>query len=659
MIKAGISIIIPTLNEEKHIGSILNCLAKQTYKEFETIIVDASSDKTKDKVMEYKEKLNLKIITSGIKNVAHQRNLGVKNAKYNRLLFLDADVEIENNFLEQSIKKENLNTIMIPQYLPRTKDIKYMIFFKAINNLFALFSKLKPCGLGMCIFSSKAIHQKINGFDEKLSWTDDADYVKRGSKYGRYEILKSKVFCSVRRFENEGTKKTMWKWLKAYCYFMTNKQKLSNDIPYFISEKRYRLTLVQPKFENVSVNKLPPLSLLQIASLTPKKYDIEVIDENVEKFKIKETDLVGISVHTTSTRRAYEIANEYQKIGVPVILGGIHVSLNPKEAMRHCSSVVIGEADYIWPKILTDFEKNKLNKVYSVSEKPELRNLPLLKRDLIKDKKYFIKNLIQTSRGCPFSCDFCCVHVFNGRLMRKYPIEHVIKEIKEIKKGKGALRNIILFTDDNIIGDEEYARKMFNRITALNIKWGAQASIDIAKKEDLLDLAYKSGCRALYIGLESVNQSGLNEQNKKNDVDKYNILIKKIQDKGIILECSFILGLDSDKKECFTKTLEFCEKNNIDLASFHPLLPFPGTKLFDKLKEENRILVKDNRYLFVPKHFTYDELITNVSKMYKKYYSWKNILKRVLLSVKRKNSIKYIISLLILSIMKRKECYKI
>lgn len=234
MKEEGLSIIIPTLNEEKYVGKLLDCLTKQTYKNFEVIVVDGSSDKrTKNLVMGYKGRLNLMWMTSKKRHVSSQRNLGAKEAKYLRLLFLDADSEVGDRFIEESIKNSEIDSIIIPNYIPNSNRLKHHIFFSLINSFFWLLRGIKPCGIGICIFSSRDIHKKIKGFDESFQWTDDMDYVSRAAAYFKYKITKAKVLASVRRFDEQGTRHTMKKWLKAYWFFLNNNTKKTNEIQYF------------------------------------------------------------------------------------------------------------------------------------------------------------------------------------------------------------------------------------------------------------------------------------------------------------------------------------------------------------------------------------------------------------------------------------------
>ncbi len=230
-----VSIIIPTLNEEKYIGKLLNCLVRQTYKDFEVVVVDGNSeDRTKEVIKKYKNKLDLKLINSKKKNIALQRNLGAEKARHSAIIFIDADVIIEMNFLQKSIAqiRNRKAKAAIPKYIPLDKKWYYKLFFSIINFTLWLTQKVKPCGIGICIFSNKITHNKVKGFNENLFWTDDMEYIYKLSKKIKITRLSTNAYLSVRRFEKEGTKKTMKKWIKSYFYFLSGRMDKTNLIEY-------------------------------------------------------------------------------------------------------------------------------------------------------------------------------------------------------------------------------------------------------------------------------------------------------------------------------------------------------------------------------------------------------------------------------------------
>ena len=417
-----------------------------------------------------------------------------------------------------------------------------------------------------------------------------------------------------------------------------------------------RLTLITPRWQkglwSVKMFMMPSLGTLVLASVTPEDIEVELIDENVEPIPFKQTDLVGISATTSSATRAYEIADRYREMGIKVILGGIHPSTLPEEAVQHADCVVIGEADEIWPTVLEDFQYNDLKQFYRANSKPNIRNLPMLRRDLLKRQLYVFPNIIQTARGCPYDCDFCSVSQFNGRHIRMRSVEQVVEEIRvELEREKQEqikslywrfarwlTKRFIFFADDNIVANRQHATSLFRALIPLNIRWGSQCSIDIAKDETLLQLAAESGCKALFIGFESLSQEALKEihKGKSYKAREYEQLIQRIHSYGIAVETSFMFGFDTDDKDVFRRTVNFCYRNNIQVSQFSVLTPLPGTKLFQRLEREGRILTYDwSLYdvfhtVFQPKQMTPDELQQGLEQAYRDFYSFGSISKRVL-----------------------------
>ncbi len=372
---------------------------------------------------------------------------------------------------------------------------------------------------------------------------------------------------------------------------------------------------------------LPPLNLLYLAALTPRDIEVTLTDEHVDKIDFEEeVDLVGITSLTATAPRAYEIADEFRKRGIKVVLGGIHPSVLPQEAVQHADAVVIGEAENLWPQVIEDFTKERLKKFYQSSQKPSLENLPLPRRDLLQGKRYLTKNFIQTTRGCPFNCDFCSVTMFFGKRHRFRPIADVIKEIESLNG------NFTVFADDNVAAHTKYAKELFKALVPCKKRWFSQADLTIAQDEELLRLAAKSGCEGLYIGLESLTDVGLKKFKKQINFKE---AVNRLKSYGIRVEGSFIFGFDSDDKKVFEKTLKFAQELRLDMVTFHLLTPLPGTKLYEKLEEENRIVERDwSKYdlstvVFEPKQMTREELQEGVRWAMQEFYSLFSITKRL------------------------------
>ena len=385
--------------------------------------------------------------------------------------------------------------------------------------------------------------------------------------------------------------------------------------------------------------KVPPHNLLIVSALTPKDIEVEIIDENIEEIDFdKKADLVGITTMTASSPRAYEIADTFRERGIPVIFGGIHATVLPEETAQHADAVVIGEAEGLWEKLIEDFKKGgkqALDKFYKSSQRPDPVKIPIPRRELIKDKGYLLSRFLQLTRGCPFDCSFCSVSKFFGKKYRFRPIKKVIEEIRGMI-GKPLKTRFLGFLDDNIVGDINYARELFKALIPYKLLWIGQSSINIAQHGDVLQLAAASGCKGLFIGFESISESSLREANKsQNKIKFYERAIKKIHQFGISIEGAFIFGFDHDDKSIFKKTVQFIEKVKLDAVQFSILTPLPGTRLYEKLEKEDRIIDRNwSNYdlahvVFQPKLMTPQELKQGFDWAYQRIYRLSSIFKRL------------------------------
>jgi radical SAM superfamily enzyme YgiQ (UPF0313 family) len=392
-----------------------------------------------------------------------------------------------------------------------------------------------------------------------------------------------------------------------------------------------KIKLVMPSMINQEFGLLP-LNLAMLASLTPPDNEISVLDEAVESINFDESvDLVGISCTTTVVPRAYEIAEEYRKRGVKVVLGGTHPTLIPHEAIKHCDAVCIGEAEGSWLEILDDFKKDKLKSFYRNDGYCSLKNLRTPRRDLFDGKNYVPIDGVQTSRGCPFACNFCAVTTIFGHEYRLRPVEDVLAEV-EILKHKH-----IFFYDDNIVGSPKHSKELFRALIPYNKRWIGQASTTVVKDPELMKLMAKSGCKGLFIGFESLSEENLKSSHKKhNNPKQFKEIAKKLHDYGIAISGAFVFGLDDDDKSVFEKTLEFAMDAELDVAQFNWLTPYPGTPIYDRIKAENRMI--DNEWwltgsgqgevVFHPQKMSADELKEGSCWIRKNFYSPSSILKR-------------------------------
>lgn len=380
----------------------------------------------------------------------------------------------------------------------------------------------------------------------------------------------------------------------------------------------------------------PPLSLPIIAALTPPDFEIEIVDENVEALDFdREADIVGISCMTPMARHAYEIASQFKRRGKKVVLGGIHPSLLPEEASFHADSVVIGEAEYTWPLLIEDYRRNELKKIYRSAKRTTLKEAIIPRWDLVKNH-YYVTHVMQTSRGCPFDCEFCSVRAFLGREVCRKPIDDIIMEIEFLKKVDK--HKTIFFCDDNIAFDKMYAKELFRALKQTKITWTAETSIGVADDEELLDLIAESGGKQLFIGFESLTQANLDLMNKgggKNKVENYSESVKRIQSYGIAVIGGFILGYDYDNESVFEKILNFINDTNMMSAQINILSVYPGTRLYERLKKEGRIADVDwskrsrDSVSFAPKHISPDMLLEGYYWLLREVFSLGSISKRL------------------------------
>ena len=375
---------------------------------------------------------------------------------------------------------------------------------------------------------------------------------------------------------------------------------------------------------------LPQMSLAILAALTPERFDIKVTDELVDDIDFAyPADLVALSTNSSNAKRAYEIAGIFRTKGAAVIMGGIHPSVMPEEVLLHADSLLIGEAEEIWPLILDDFLSNRLQQQYRAESFADPSRIPAGRWNVLHQRRYYVPCTFQTSRGCPYGCSFCSSTQFFGMQLRCRPIGQIIAELR------GYRRNIAVFVDDNIAGNPAYARDLFTAMKPLKQRWVAQTSVDIARDTELLRLAAESGCAGLLIGFESINTLNSGDVRKLRKREQYEELIGEIKRHGIGIHGSFIFGFDHDTDEIFDNTVQFVQKNRLEAANYCKLTPFPGTRLFETMSDQGRILHRDwekyDRYniVYAPKNISIEELHRKTAESYMKTYSLASILRRM------------------------------
>lgn len=376
----------------------------------------------------------------------------------------------------------------------------------------------------------------------------------------------------------------------------------------------------------------PSLGLLTIANMLDKEHTVIIENENIEDINFDEgADIVGITITVDVIDRAIEIAKVYRGKGISVVAGGIHITSFPEEAKKHFDAIAIGLAEKTWPNIIQDMKNGELKKIYVCNQEIKGNEIISPGYHLIDKKKYLYCNIISTSRGCPFRCDFCynsCKQYKTLYINR--PIENVIKDIKTIGKRH------VMFIDDNFIGNPKWTLEFVRAIKGLKLKWNAAVSANILEMPDLLDEMALSGCESLFIGFESLNEKSLNNVNKsQNNIKNYELLIDEVHKRGIMINASFVFGLDGDDATTFKTTLDWIVKNKIETVTSHILTPYPGTKLYDDFIRDERITdFNFSKYntanvVFKPQNMTSEELYDGYIWIYKQVYSTKNIFKRM------------------------------
>lgn len=397
--------------------------------------------------------------------------------------------------------------------------------------------------------------------------------------------------------------------------------------------KRPRLLLVYPsthKLGWVRRFQLPSLSLKLVAASTPPEWDIVLADELHEEIPFDgDFDAVGITAMTHQAVRAYQVADRFRSRGIPVILGGMHATVLPDEALQHADAVVIGEAEPVWAQLLEDLKGGRLAPRYSSVPSGEKLVIPWARRDILAGKKYLTTQTLQASRGCPYDCPFCTVTPYFGRSFRYRDTEDILAEMRTFD------RKLTVILDDNILGDPERARPILKGMAGLGLRWGGQANLRFAEDPELVRLLADSGCIGIFVGLESVAGSQANHP-KTGSRYSQSELIKRVRDAGIVLEASMIFGFDDHDEGVFESTIRYMEECRPSIPTFHILTPYPGTALYRQFEQEGRLLHKDwqrydhNQVVFRPKMMSPERLYRGWVAARREVYRWPSIFSRVM-----------------------------
>ena len=399
-------------------------------------------------------------------------------------------------------------------------------------------------------------------------------------------------------------------------------------------KRELRILLINPKRvgrgqSSIRYMNSTPLALPTLKALTPDGVYVHILDENHEEIPFDEHwDLVGITVMLHVSPVAKDVAKEFRKRGTKVVMGGFYPTLWYDQARPHADVIVAGEAESIWGDVIDDLRKGELKPLYKANDLIDLKDIPFIKKEFFSKHDEFYH--VETTRGCPYNCDFCSVTAFYGAKFRHRPIDDVVKQLAEFKD------KLIFFVDDNVLGHPNYAKQLFKEIIPLKLSWSGQFSLNNATRTETLELAAESGCQFLFTGIESLSEENLKAVDKTwARPEKFAEWIKMTHDAGIGLYGSFMFGFEGDDKDIFERTLDFCNENEIELALFSALFPIEGSNFYRQLKEEDRIWETDptrfnGQYsTFHPKQMTSQELDEGLRGLWQSFYSKKSIKKRL------------------------------
>ncbi|MEZ6034212.1 MAG: radical SAM protein [Planctomycetaceae bacterium] len=403
----------------------------------------------------------------------------------------------------------------------------------------------------------------------------------------------------------------------------------------------YRVTIVHPCVGRypgmqryIRTWMMEPLSAATVAALLPINVERQFYDDRLEPIPFDEpTDLIAISVETYTARRAYQIASEYRRRGVPVLMGGFHATLCPEEVLEYCDAIVIGEAESVMPAVIDDFMHGRNEVIYRSEGRPVLTLRP--DRTIFQGKKYLPIRLVEFARGCRFKCDFCAIQSFFKSTHSHQSIENVLQEIHETRR-RGQM---FFFIDDNLTSNPEQAKEMMRALIPLRIRWVSQSAINIAYDEEALELMKRSGCQGILVGFESLDPTALRQMNKDFNLMKGGPAeaMRNFRRHGLRIYGTFIFGYDHDTPETFRETMDFAKHEGLFIAAFNHITPFPGTPLYERMKHEGRLLYNpwwnDERYRynmipFQPAQMTAEELAARCVAARREFYSWNSICRR-------------------------------
>jgi radical SAM superfamily enzyme YgiQ (UPF0313 family) len=399
-----------------------------------------------------------------------------------------------------------------------------------------------------------------------------------------------------------------------------------------------------PFWRPIKYSLFPPLGLATLAAYCSPDDEIDLQDEHVEELNLDDSpDLVVIQVYITNAFRAYGLADHYRSIGAYVCLGGLHVTSLPEEAADHADSIFIGPGEDTFPEFLADFRRKTPSRIYRNQDR-DISGIPPIRRDLIKRNRYLVPNSIVVSRGCPHHCDFCYKDAFfeGGRSFYTQQVDAALREIDRLS-GRH-----LYFLDDHLLGHQRFAAGLFEGMKGMDRVFQGASTIDAILRGDLIERAAEAGMRSVFVGFETLSRNNLEQSNKRQNIGRdYEQAIRRLHSLGIMINGSFVFGLDADDPDVFQRTVDWAVRNSLTTCTFHILTPYPGTRLFAKMEAQGRILHRDwDRYdtrqvVYKTVGLTADELKQGYDWAYKSFYSWGNILKASLGHDALKHSLKH------------------